>query len=73
MIIQIPNNNINERKYIIDVLFSEYLGIEYNIEIAEINSYKISFQNKTIEIEDAFFNKFPKELSYLKEENIQIK
>ncbi|MCF6185292.1 MAG: polysaccharide deacetylase family protein [Bacteroidales bacterium] len=70
MIIQIPNNNIQERKYIIDVIFSEFLGINYKLEITESNSYKILFQNKEIEIKDAFFNKFQKELSYLKSENI---
>ncbi len=71
--IQIPNNNIPERKYIIDILFTEFLGVEYSIELANISCYKISFQDKIIEIEDAFFNQFPKNLSYLKEENIPNK
>ncbi len=68
--VQIPNNNIPERKYIIDVLFSEFFGIEYKIEVAKQNSYKILFRNKEIEIKDAFFNKFPEDLSYPKPENI---
>jgi len=71
--IQIPNNNIPERKYIIDVLFSEFLGIEYTVENTEVRNYKITFENKTIEIKDAFFNNSPKDLSYLKIENIPDK
>ncbi len=68
--IQIPNNNIPERRYIIDVFFKEFLGIEYETEEANIDSYKIYFHNKTIEIKDAFFNQFQEPLSYLKKENI---
>ncbi|MCF6365112.1 MAG: polysaccharide deacetylase family protein [Bacteroidales bacterium] len=71
--IRIPNNNIQERKYIVDIIFSEFLGINYKIEIVELNSYKILFQNKEIEIKDAFFNNFPEDLSYLKEKNIPYK
>ncbi len=70
MIIQVPNNNISERKYITDVLFSEFLGVKYEIEFKNIDFYKIIFKDKSIEISDVFFNKFHKELSYLKKENI---
>ena len=73
MKIKIPNNNISERKYIIDVLFSEFLGIEYSVEIKEIKNYIIKFQDKIIEINDDFFGKYPEELSYLKKENIPQK
>jgi hypothetical protein len=54
--IYIPNNNINERKYIIDILFGEFLGLEYIIEIGSQN-YEIILEkngNKLI-IEDHFF------------------
>jgi len=68
--IQIPNNNIPERRYIIDVLFSEFLGIEYKIEITETDFYKILFKNKTIQVQDSFFNTYIEELSYLNERNI---
>ena len=71
--IKIPNNNIPERKYIIDILFKEFLGIEYNIEQADVQFYKIIFKDKSIEIKDAFFNLFPEDLSYLKQENIPAK
>lgn len=71
--IQIPDNNFPERKYIIDVLFSEFLHIEYKLEVSDIQYYTIRFDNKTIIINDDFFNNFPAELSYLKKENIPQK
>jgi len=71
--INIPNNNINERKYIIDILFNEFLGLEYNIEYCS-NSYEIILKNrKQLTIKDSFFNKYPKDLEYLKLENIPAK
>jgi len=73
MIIQIPNNNILERKYIIDVLFSEFFGIDCEIETYDDKNYIIKFQDKEIEIKDAFFDNFREELSYLKKENIPEK
>lgn len=29
--ITIPNNNINERKYILDIIFNEFLGLRCQI------------------------------------------
>jgi hypothetical protein len=73
--IKIPNNNINERKYIIDIIFNEFLGLNYKIEINnDLKDYEIILQNdKILTIEDTFFNKFPKDLEYLKLENIPNK
>ena len=66
----IPNNNIAERKYIIDIIFSEFLGLDYLLELGS-NNYKIILENeKILEIEDKFFNKYPKDLEYLRYENI---
>ncbi|MCD6557000.1 MAG: hypothetical protein J7K64_07380, partial [Bacteroidales bacterium] len=73
MIIKIPNNNIPERKYIIDVLFSEFFGIDCEIETYDGKNYIIKFHDKEIEIKDAFFDNFREELSYLKKENIPEK
>jgi len=68
--IKIPNNNINERKYILDIIFNEFLGREYNLE-AGSKDYEITLPNKKILIiKDTFFNKYPKDLEYLKLENI---
>ena len=71
----IPDNNINERKYIIDIFFSEILGIEYALVISNTNinwEILLSNGNKLI-FEDNFFNYFSEELNYLKRENIPEK
>ena len=73
--IKIPNNNINERKYIIDILLGEFLGLDYLVTVDSDNdSWDIVLENgNNLIIEDHFFNKFSKELEYLKEENIPKK
>lgn len=71
--ISIPNYNINERKYIIDIIFGEFLDLNYNITIGS-NNYEIVLENgNNLIIEDHFFNNFPKDLEYLKPENIPKK
>ena len=68
--IKIPNNNIPERKYIIDILFNEFLGLKYKIEIGS-SDYEIIISNqKKLIIKDTFFNKYPRDLEYLKLKNI---
>ena len=73
--IYIPNNNILERKYIIDILFGEFLGLDYKLIIdngeLKINDWIIELENANkLIVEDHFFNKYPNNLEYLKEENI---
>jgi len=68
--ILIPNNNIPERKYVIDIIFNEFLGLDYILNVSS-KDYEIILQNKKIlTIKDTFFNKYQKELEYLKKENI---
>lgn len=73
--IKISSNNIQEKKYIIDIIFDEFLGLNYILEINEnIKNYEIILENeKKLIIEDNFFNKFDKNLEYLKLENIPKK
>ena len=69
--ISIPNNNINERNYIINVIFDEFLGIKHTVVIEDVVNYEITLGNRSkLIIEDDFFNAFQKDLSYLNEENI---
>lgn len=75
MTITIPNNNIAERKYIINMVFSEFLGVDYNLVInngeLKIDNWIIELENgNKLTVEDYFFNRFPDTLEYLKEENI---
>jgi len=74
IIINIPNNNIDERKYIIDIMFGEFLGLHYKSEVKSISNYEILLDNqKKIIVTDSFFNKYTEELEYLNIDNIPNK
>ncbi len=69
--VKIPNNNLAEREYIIDVIFDEFLGLDYILEPVDgLDSWVIELNGKKLTVKDSFFNRFPKELEYLKLENI---
>jgi len=87
MIVKIPNNNVAERKYIINVMLGEFLGLEYDVKVegrrekvegrrvkGEGECYEIILDNgNKLIIEDHFFSKFPNDLEYLNEKNIPQK
>ncbi|KZZ72022.1 hypothetical protein A3765_13565 [Oleiphilus sp. HI0130] len=68
----VPNNNIPERQYIVDVLLTEFLGLEYAFETTDNqNDWSIFLDNGgSIVIRDAFFSRHKEPLSYLAESNI---
>lgn len=69
--ISIPDNNLAERKYILDIIFDEFLGLEYQIVKNETcQNWEIELSGKKLIIKDTFFNRFPKTKEYLKMENI---
>jgi len=69
--IQIPKNNQHERKYILEIIILEILGIEYSIEFIQTEYYEFCFgENKSLKVKDSFFNKFPEPNSYLNKKNI---
>ena len=71
--VKVPNNNINERKYILDIILNEFMGLNYQIETYDNKSevYEIELENKNkLIFEDHFFNRFINDLEYLKLENI---
>lgn len=71
----IPNNNILERIYILDIIVNEFLGLDFEM-VAKDNckDWIIELENKKVlTIKDTFFNKFPNDLEYLKLENIPSK
>ncbi len=73
IVIKIPNNNLKERIYILDIFFNEFLGLDYNLEIGS-QDYEIELENKKmLTIKDTFFNKYKNDLEYLKLENIPSK
>ncbi len=70
--INIPNNFLPERKYIIDILFDEFLGLKYDINVKSgAKGYDIILENsKKIIIKDLFFSNFEDSLDYLDKKNI---
>jgi hypothetical protein len=68
--VRIPDNNVNERKYILDIILGEFLGLEFELSVGS-QDYEIELENKQVlTIKDTFFNKYPNDLEYLKLENI---
>ena len=70
--IYLPDNNLPERRYVIDILFGEYLGLDYVVKInPEINDYHIRLENNNLLIiKDHFFSKYKDKLQYLNKKNI---
>lgn len=73
--ITISNNNIEERKYIINLFFNEFLGLEYQITESDIcKNWEIELLNgNKLIFEDHFFNNYLQDLEYLSIENIPSK
>jgi hypothetical protein len=67
LVISIPATFVPERSYVIDVLFGEFLGLDYRIEVeAETQTYRLMLDNgKTIELSDSFFSQFQDGIKYL--------
>lgn len=63
----IPDNFIAERTYIIKVLFSEFLGLDYKLLVRNnMRCYEIILENgNRLMIKDHFFSKFEDGLDYL--------
>ena len=64
--IQCPNNNIEERKYIIDALLKQFLGIDYSIIYSDtVQNYELWYDSRKVVVEDHFFAKFSDNLEYM--------
>ncbi len=69
--IKIPNNNVEERKYIISTLLVNFLHFpEPDFITIESNCTTITFGEKSIIFEDHFWNTHPEPLSYLSADNL---
>ncbi|MFW5782675.1 MAG: polysaccharide deacetylase family protein [Candidatus Muiribacteriaceae bacterium] len=72
--ISIPDNNIHERKYIIEILLREYLGLEYDLQTRKSQDYVITLPNNNrFVIKDSFFSRFPEQRQYLNIKNLPDK
>jgi hypothetical protein len=63
--VRIPDNNVPERRYAVEMLFCELLGVACSIEVGDVKNYEISAGNGCITVRDGFFNHYPEPLSYL--------
>lgn len=73
IIVNIPENHLPERQYILAILLGEFLGLEYRIEQKRTQHYELHLANqKRLIIEDHFFNIIP-ESTYLNEHYIPKK
>ncbi len=75
IIINISKKYFSEKKYIIDTLFDEFLGLKYRINFNDkVNDYEIILENgKKLIIKDSFFSNFEDGLCYLDKKNIPEK
>ena len=69
-VITTPDNNLKERKYIIDIIFNEFLDVKYYHEMGS-QDYEIILPNDNkLIFKDHFFKKYSHDLEYLNKENI---
>jgi len=75
IVINIPNNFLPERKYIVGILFNDFLGLKNKILIKQnVDRSEIVLDNqKRLIINDAFFSNFKDSLDYLSKKNIPNK
>ena len=57
LIINTPTDNLKERKYIIHIIFNEFLDIEYRLKTGSSNWDITLDNNHRLIIEDHFFSK----------------
>ena len=66
--ITIPSNNKNERIYTLDVLFNQFLNIEYQVVVSKENQSSSIIdigEKKLLVIKDSFLSHYPNNLEYL--------
>ena len=52
----IPKNNVHERRYILEIIFNEFLGLEYQVsENDGCQDWEITLNDKKLIIKDTFF------------------
>ena len=70
--VEVPDDNVAERRYILDTLLSEFLGLSYSLTtVSGLYNWRIVLDNgNELRVEDHFFSHFPIALSYLRAEAI---
>jgi len=69
--IQIPADNREEREYVIRVIFSDFLGIPFDLVASDSAlDYTISFGESKIVVKDGFFGQYKDTNTYLVPDSI---
>jgi len=63
--IKIPVNFVAEREYVIKVILHFILGVEYQVEVSDVNDYELSIGDKMVIIRDHFWKKIKRGSSYV--------
>lgn len=64
--ILIPEKYVAEKRYVIEVIFAEILGLPYTIVVQPTANYEIVLPNSSkVSLRDDFFSCYPDDLSYL--------
>lgn len=71
--IYLPSGNFRERNYIVEILFGEFLGLEFQVRVGKENCKVLLENGNELIIEDHFFSEFSNDLDYLEIENIPSK
>lgn len=58
--VSIPNNNLPEREYIIEVMLTGFLGLPYSLTPGpDPTAYHLCFDGAELVIRDHFFSRYP--------------
>lgn len=72
--VYVQNNHLLERDYILHILLTEFLGLEYTViidETSKMNTWQIELENHNkLIIKDHFFSKYSQDLEYLSDNNL---
>jgi hypothetical protein len=65
--VKVPQTHFEERSYIVETLFNTYLSTQIIIEKSDLRSTTIIYKEKTLVIEDYFFNSIQETDSYFQD------
>ena len=67
------NKFLPEKKYIFDVLLTDFLGVDFEIKYHNKKTYILEFDNKIIEFSDCLFSLFDEKNTYLQKKSLPKK
>ncbi len=72
MEVLVSKNFFPEKKYILDVILGDFLGLKFSVKIADVENYEIKTDDKKLIISDLFWSSQKNE-TYLTEPNVPSK